>query len=55
MIDLPRPGDMKWYGILGGKSIYQSPTGRLYHVVKTGSDNDDQKTAFEAWARDGFK
>lgn len=48
-------GKMKWYGTKDGKDIFQSPTGRLYHVTDPGSQKEAQKVAFRAWKRDGFK
>jgi len=48
-------GLMKWYGVKDGKEIFQSPTGRLYHVTDQGSMDSSQKVAFAAWERDGFK
>lgn len=48
-------GKMKWYGIKDGKEIFQSPTGRLYHVLDQGDMDSTQKVAFAAWKKDGFK
>jgi hypothetical protein len=48
-------GMMRWYGRKGGLEIFQTPTGRLYHVVDPGAQKDAQKVAFAAWKKDGFR